>query len=73
MSCTTDKREQVMARLTSNNIDVRPFFYCLSEMPVYSKYLFSNKNALIISKIGLNLPTVKDIDYKRIASILSDL
>lgn len=73
MSCTTEKRTEVMERLVSNNVDVRPFFYCLSEMPIYSKYTFSNKNALKISKLGVNLPTVKDVDYKRIASILADI
>lgn len=73
MCCTTNNREQVMTKLKENNIDVRPFFFCLSEMPIYSKYKFSNKNALIISKIGINLPTVKDIDYKRIANILREI
>ena len=73
MSCTSEKRKEVMEKLIANNIDVRPFFYCLSEMPVYSKYTFSNKNALKISKIGLNLPTVKEVDYKRVASILAEI
>jgi len=70
MSCTTEKRQEVMDVLVAHNIDVRPFFYCLSEMPIYAKYSFSSKNALEISKIGINLPTVKEVDYERIADIL---
>ncbi len=73
MSCTTEKRKEVMDVLVAHNIDVRPFFYCLSEMPIYSKYSFSSKNALEISKIGINLPTVKNVDYKRIANLLREL
>jgi dTDP-4-amino-4,6-dideoxygalactose transaminase len=73
MSCTTEKRKEVMEKLVANNIDVRPFFYCLSEMPVYSKYSFSSKNARQISKLGMNLPTVKNIDYDRISEILATI
>ena len=73
MCCYSDKRESIMQALTENNIDVRPFFYCLSEMPLYSKYSFSNTNALEISKKGLNLPTVKNIDFERIKLILNEL
>ena len=73
MCCTTDKRKEVMKALTNNNIDVRPFFYCLSEMPIYSQYTYSNSNALRVSKIGLNLPTVKQVDFMRIKDILSTI
>lgn len=73
MCCTTNKREEVMKALSSNNIDVRPFFYCLSEMPIYSAYTFSNSNSTRISKIGLNLPTVKNVDYTRVKEILGTI
>jgi perosamine synthetase len=62
-----------MEKLKENNIDVRPFFFCLSEMPIYSKYKFSNRNALVISKRGINLPTVKNVDYENVANILSTI
>jgi perosamine synthetase len=73
MSCLTEKRNEVMEKLKENNIDVRPFFFCLSEMPIYSKYKFSNRNALVISKRGINLPTVKNVDYENVANILSTI
>lgn len=73
MCCLTNKRKEVSELLVANGIDVRPFFYCLSEMPIYSKYSFSSANARAISKIGINLPTVKDIDYSRVYDILSNI
>jgi len=71
--CYTEKREEIMDLLIKNNIDVRPFFYCLSEMPIYAEYSFSSENARNVSKLGLNLPTVKDVDYERIEKILSSI
>lgn len=74
MCCLTDKRKEVMEILTANNIDIRPFFYCLSEMPIYKQYSAAeNTNALTISKIGINLPTVKGVDYERVAELLKDI
>lgn len=73
VSCLSDRKEEISEKLRSNNIDVRPFFYCLSEMPIYQQYAFSNTNAKAISKLGMNLPTVENIDFKHIREILQEL
>lgn len=69
----SERRDEIADLLIKNKIDYRPFFYPLSEMPVYSKYHFSSANAKKISKLGMNLPTVDQVDYKRIRDILSEL
>ncbi len=66
----SDQKENIMKKLKDNNIDVRPFFYPLSEMPVYGAYVFSNKNAVLLSRAGMNLPTVSSVDFNRIKTIL---
>jgi perosamine synthetase len=53
-------RDKYMELLKATGIDVRPFFYPLSEMELYSKYVFSNTIAKEISKIGLNLPDITE-------------
>ena len=73
VSCLSDQKEAIMEKLRSNNIDVRPFFYCLSDMPIYAQYGFSNKNAKAISARGINLPTVENVDYELIKSLLSEI
>lgn len=67
------KRNFYLKKLLANKIDVRPFFYSLSSMPIYKKYLFSNTNSLQISKQGLNLPTgadIKEADIQKIKKYL---
>ncbi len=71
VSCLSDKKEEISQQLRDNNIDVRPFFYCLSDMPIYAEYAFSNKNAKEISAKGMNLPTVENVDYSLVRDLLS--
>lgn len=73
VSCLSDRKEEISEALRKNNIDVRPFFYCLSDMPIYKEYAFSNKNAKLLSEKGMNLPTVENIDFEQIKNILSKL
>ena len=54
--------------LRENGVDARPFFYQLSEMPVYSKY--ATKPCLVsskLSKCGLNLPTIDNVEFERVS------
>tara|TARA_R110000868_G_scaffold150839_4_gene374321 strand:- start:730 stop:921 length:192 start_codon:yes stop_codon:yes gene_type:complete len=53
--------------------EINVLHYCLSEMPLYSKYTFSSKNAREISKIGMNLPTVNNVDYQKVQEILKEM
>ena len=68
VSALIDNRDSALGQLKKRNIDVRPFFACLSDMPIYNKYLFSNKMAKKLSSEGINLPTVDRIDFERVAT-----
>jgi perosamine synthetase len=59
-------RDQLLDDMKKNRIDGRPFFYPLSDMPVYKKYAKNNPVSRELSKKGLNLPTVKDINFDMI-------
>ena len=50
-------RDDYVQILKQKGLDVRPMFYSLSEMPLYKKYSFSNKNSLNLSRRGICLPT----------------
>jgi perosamine synthetase len=73
VSVLSNQKEKVMERLKENNIDVRPFFYPLSEMPVYKNYVFSSSVSQKLSKIGLNLPTIENVDFEKVKKSLADL
>lgn len=71
VACLSDRKEEIAEVLKANNIDVRPFFYCLSDMPIYESYAFSNQHAREVSKRGMNLPTVENVNYQQVKEILS--
>ena len=52
-----EKRDDLIGKLKNAGIDARPFFYPLSSMPLYKKYVFSCHNSQQISPAGLLLPT----------------
>lgn len=52
------KKDVCVSKLKESGIDVRNFFYPLSEMALYKKYVFSNTNSRLIAQKGINLPTV---------------
>lgn len=68
-----NKRDEVLKSLNEMNIDARPFFYSLSEMEIYKKYLFSNEKSLSVSKCGINLPTNPSVSYDTIQRIKRNL
>jgi len=52
------KRDELMKRLKDEGIDTRPFFYPISEMPMYVKNLnYNNPFTKHLSERGLNLPS----------------
>ena len=51
-----EKRDEIILKLNEIKIDSRPFFYSLGEMPVYKKYLKSNRISKMISSKGICLP-----------------
>jgi perosamine synthetase len=62
-------RDRLLEELKGVGIDARPFFYPLSEMPIYEKYLFSNKQSIKLSKIGINFPTNENVRTETIQKI----
>jgi perosamine synthetase len=65
--------EKFVSIFKENNIDVRPFFYPLSQMPIYQKYAFSGINAAKISKTGISFPTHKHVDMNFFKSLIDKL
>lgn len=55
---TDGKRDTHMERLIARKIEVRPFFYPLSRMPIYKKYAQPCRNSRWLSARGINFPTV---------------
>src|SRR3989344_4146111 len=75
MLTNNGKRDLLLAKLLENKIDARPFFYSLSEMPIYKRYSFSSKNSLAISRSGISLPTghnITDSEILRAKKIIED-
>ncbi|MDA2989478.1 MAG: aminotransferase class I/II-fold pyridoxal phosphate-dependent enzyme [Actinomycetota bacterium] len=60
------RRDDYMAALTAAGLEIRPFFYSLSEMPVFRQYSHSGSTSRAVSSIGLNLPTVKEADDRTV-------
>jgi perosamine synthetase len=73
VSVLSNQKEKVMEKLRENSIDVRPFFYPLSEMPVYKNYVFSSSVSQKLSKIGLNLPTIENVDFDNLIKYLAEI
>jgi perosamine synthetase len=69
-----DKRAPIIEAARSADIELRPFFYPLSTMPLYQRYAARRcENSIELSATGLNLPTSNAIDthvIEKIAGIL---
>lgn len=65
-----ENRDEAMEACKKVGVDVRPFFYPLSSMPIYEEYTFSNTNAKWLAERGLNLPTVDTVDLESVRTAL---
>lgn len=61
-------RDELMVKLRDKGIDTRPFFYPLSQMPMYT-YGRINPVAHDISMRGLNLPSEVNLSMNKIMII----
>jgi perosamine synthetase len=70
----TISREEFIASLKAKGIDVRPFFYPLSDMNIYKEYCQQyTKVTHEISKRGVNLPTYESLkSLEEIKTLLSN-
>lgn len=66
-------RDELFAALTKHGVDVRPFFYPLSDMEVYKKYVHSSGVSKRLSDRGLNLPTINAIDYAKVVAAFREM
>ena len=65
-------RELLVNKLKNYSIDARPFFYCLSEMPIYRNYARNCVVSKEVSEKGINLPTSNNIDFEKISEIIQN-
>ena len=61
VSALCTNRESIIAHLNSLNIETRPFFYSLSQMPLYSEFAADCRVSHDISKRGVNFPTYEGV------------
>lgn len=66
------KRDLIINHLQRRNIDTRKFFYCLSEMPIYKKFSQNCTKSKEISARGINLPTVKQVDFNLVCKLIEE-
>ena len=66
-----NERDDIMAKLHENNIDSRPYFYPISEMPMYSRV--NTPVTKLISRRGINLPSYYDITQGQVEYICKEL
>ncbi|MBN1788103.1 MAG: aminotransferase class I/II-fold pyridoxal phosphate-dependent enzyme [Sedimentisphaerales bacterium] len=55
-------KEACMSKLKERKIDIRPFFYPLSQMDIYKKYTFSNRVSCQLSEQGITFPTTANLN-----------
>lgn len=70
VSATLEQKnvDDFIEHFKKNEIDVRSFFFPLSEMDIYKNYKFSdNYVSKKLSKIGVNFPTHIDVDFNQIS------
>ena len=70
-------KKTAIAKLKSLGIPARPFFYPLSSLPAYAKFVeindYSNPNSYDISDRGITLPSHYDLTEKQIDLICSGI
>jgi perosamine synthetase len=74
-ACATvpaEKRAQLIQACKAIDVDLRPFFNCLSVMPPYRPYARPCPNAYHLSQSGVNLPTSRRVD-ERLARRIADV
>ena len=67
VSFRSEEKNEIARIFSENEINCRPFFYPLSSMPIYKKFVFKPcKTSYEISRTGLSLPTFLGLDFDRI-------
>ena len=66
-----NERDNVMVKLNDKYIDSRPYFYPISEMPMYTKV--NTPVTKLISQRGINLPSYFDLTEDQVLYICNEL
>ena len=69
--CSEAERGEIMRRLKERGIDSRPYFYPLSDMPIYPPC--NSPIAHSVTQRGLNLPSYFDLSYSDVVRICEAL
>ena len=62
-------RDKLMQRLKSMNIDTRPLFPAISQYPIWNKSQQVSKNAFMLGKTALNLPSGAKLSFREVEYI----
>lgn len=68
-------RARLIADAADAEIELRPFFHPLSQMPAYAPYARSCPTSALLAMTGINLPTSSAVDegvVKRVAALFRD-
>lgn len=65
------RRQQLMANLRERGVDSRPYFYPMSDMPMYQRA--DTPVAHRLSEIGLNLPSYTDLTNEEVCFVCARL
>ncbi len=73
LMCGEKERDAFILHLKQCGVDARPFFYPLSDMPIFKSYCKKpTRNSKILSSRGLNLPTYESLkSVNELRNILS--
>ena len=57
-----DSRTGLIDMARAHDIEMRPFFHSISEMPIYEKFARPCPNSTALARSGINLPTSNGVD-----------
>lgn len=57
-----DSRTRLIDTARAHDIEMRPFFHSISEMPIYEKFAQPCPNSAALARSGINLPTSNGVD-----------
>jgi len=66
------RRDSVAGRLKARGVDTRPFFFPMSDFPMYATWSGRNPVASRLSEDGFNLPTFVGITDEQIAQVCDE-
>jgi perosamine synthetase len=57
-----DARTRLIDAARAHDVEMRPFFHSISEMPIYEKFARPCPNSTALARSGINLPTSNGVD-----------